>query len=212
MQRNLVPALFAAALTALPLSAEFVPLFPSAMAQADQRIRVRGTIIGLNGQTLTVKTREGETANVMLAEGWTVSGVARASMTDIKPGDFVGIASLPRESGGDGALEVLIFPPAMKGTNEGSFGWDLKPNSTMTNATVAQAVKESDGHTVILTYQGKEKKIAIPEGTPIVTFAPATPADMMPGTVVFIIAEKAASGTITARRVVVGMNGVVPPM
>lgn len=212
MQRNLVPALFAAALTALPLSAEFVPLVPTAMAQADQRIRVRGTIISLNGQTLTVKTREGETANVMLAEGWTVSGVARASMTDIKPGDFVGIASLPREGGGDGALEVLIFPPAMKGTNEGSFGWDLKPNSTMTNATVAQAVKESDEHTVTLAYQGNEKKIVIPEGTPIVTFAPATPADLKPDAVVFIIAEKGAGGTITARRVVVGTNGVVPPM
>ena len=212
MQRNLVPALFAAALTAVPLSAEFVPLFPSAMAQADQRIRVRGTIIGLNGQTLTVKTREGETANVMLAEGWTVSGVARASMTDIKPGDFVGIASLPRESGGDGALEVLIFPPAMKGTNEGSFGWDLKPNSTMTNATVAQAVKESDEHTVTLTYQGNEKKIVIPEGTPIVTFAPATPADLKPDAVVFIIAEKGPGGTITARRVTVETKGIVPPM
>jgi hypothetical protein len=212
MQRNLVPALFAAALTALPLSAAFVPLVPSAMAQADQRIRVRGTIISLDGQALTVKTREGETANVMLAEGWTVSGVARASMTDIKPGDFVGIASLPRDSGGDGALEVLIFPPAMKGTNEGSFGWDLKPNSTMTNATVAQAVKESDEHTVTLTYQGNEKKIVVPEGTPIVTFAPATPADLKPDAVVFIIAEKGAGGAITARRVVVGTNGVVPPM
>jgi hypothetical protein len=212
MHRKLIPAFFAAALTALPLSAAFMVHAPSASAQADQRVRVRGTIISLNGQTLAVKTREGGTAEITLAEGWTVSGMARASIADIKPGDFVGIASLPREGGGDGALEVLIFPPAMKGTNEGSFGWDLKPNSTMTNATVAQAVKESDEHSVTLTYQGKEKKIAIPEGTPIVTFAPATPADLKPGAVVFLIAEKGAGGAITARRVTVETKGVVPPM
>lgn len=212
MHRNLVPALFAATLMALPISAAFVPLAPSAIAQADQRVRIRGTIISLDGQTLKVKTREGDTADVTLADGWTVSGMARASMADIKPGDFLGIASLPRENGGDAALEVLLFPAAMKGTGEGSYGWDLKPNSTMTNATVAQAVKESDGHSVTLTYQGKEKKIAIPEGIPIVTFAPATPADLKPGAVVFLIGEKGAGGAITARRVTVEANGVVPPM
>ncbi len=211
MHRKFVPAFFAAVLMALPLSAAFAPLSPSAFAQAE-RIRVRGTVIGLSGQTLKVKTREGESADVTLADGWTVSGMARASMADIKPGDFVGIASLPRESGGDGALEVLIFPPAMKGTSEGSYGWDLQPNSTMTNATVAQAVKESDEHSVTLTYQGKEKKIAIPAGTPIVTFAPATPADLKPGAAIFMIAEKGAGGAITARRVTVETNGVAPPM
>lgn len=212
MHRKLVGRLFAAALTALALTAAFVPLAPSASAQADQRVRVRGAIIGLNGQTLAVKTREGESIDVKLADGWTVSGMARASIEDIKPGDFVGVASLPRESGGDGALEVLIFPAAMKGTNEGSYGWDLKPNSTMTNATVAQAVKDRDEHSVTLTYHGQEKKIAIPEGTPIVTFAPATPADLKPGAIIFLIGEKGAGGAITARRVTVGTNGVVPPM
>jgi hypothetical protein len=212
MHRTLAPALFAAMLMALPISAAFAPVAPSALAQADQRVRIRGSIISLDGQTLKVKAREGETVDVTLAEGWTVSGMARASMADIKPGDFVGIASLPRESGGDGALEVLIFPPAMKGTGEGSYGWDLKPNSTMTNATVAHAVKERDEHSVTLTYQGNEKKIAIPEGTPIVTFAPATPADLKTGAAVFMIAEKGTGGTMTARRVTVETNGVVPPM
>lgn len=185
-----------------------------ALAQSTKAepIRVRGSIASFDDKILTVNTREGQTVNIALAQGWQVSSVARALVSDIKPGDFVGIASLPTKDGGDGALEVLIFPPALKGTGEGSYGWDLKPNSTMTNATVADAVKGVSGRTVTVSYHGKEKKIAIPEGTPVVTFAPATAADLKPGAVVFIAGEKAAGGVITAQRVVVGTNGVVPPM
>src|SRR5580698_1050475 len=134
-------------------------------AQAAENVRVRGTIVGLDGSTLTVKTREGPNAMLM-----------------IKPGDFVGIASLPTSSGGDGAVEVLVFPAAMKGTGEGSYPWDLKPKSTMTNATVTNAVKGVEGRTLDLSYSaGKEKKISIPDGVPIVTFGPATAADLKPG-------------------------------
>ena len=176
-----------------------------------EQVHVRGSVVDFSGSTLKVKTREGETVDVALADGWKVSSVANAKVTDIKPGDFVGIASLPKEGGGDGALEVLIFPPALKGAGEGSYGWDLKPNSSMTNATVADAVKGVDGRTVTVSYHGKEKKISIPDGTPVVTFAPATKDDLVPGAVVFVPAEKAATGTI-AHQLLVGKNGVVPPM
>jgi hypothetical protein len=175
-------------------------------------VRVRGTVQSLEGKTLSVKTREGTDAKIMLKDDWKVSSVAKASVDDIKPGDFVGIASLPTASGGDGALEVLIFPAAMKGTGEGSYAWDLKPNSSMTNATVADAVKSVDGHTVTVTYKGKEKKISIPEGTPVVTFAPAVEADIKSGATVFVPSEKATDGSMSSGRVVVGTNGVVPPM
>lgn len=174
-------------------------------------IHVRGSIVNYAGSTLKVKTREGETVDVALADDWKLAGIADAEVTDIRPGDFVGIASLPKADGGDGALEVLIFPPAMKGTGEGSYSWDLKPDSSMTNATVADAVKGIDGRTVTVTYHGKEKKIAIPDGTPVVTIAAATKDDLISGAVVFITAEKAATGPI-AHQVVVGKNGVVPPM
>jgi hypothetical protein len=176
-----------------------------------EQVHVRGSIVNYSGSTLKVKTREGEIVDVDLADDWKLASVANAKVTDIKPGDFVGIASLPKESGGDGALEVLIFPPAMKGAGEGSYGWDLKPNSSMTNATVADAVKGVDGRTVTVSYHGKEKKISIPDGTPVVTIAPATKDDLVPGAVVFAPAEKAATGTI-AHQVLVGKNGVVPPM
>ena len=142
---------------------------------------MRGAVVGVDGSTLTVKTREGPDSALVLKPGWKVTGVAKVSMEDIKPGDFVGIASLPMTTGGDGAIEVLVFPAAMKGTGEGSYPWVLKPNSTMTNATVTNAVKTVDGRTVTLSYHDKERKISIPDGTPILTFAPATVVDLKPG-------------------------------
>jgi hypothetical protein len=181
-------------------------------AQAAENVRVRGTIVGLEGSTLTVKTREGPNAMLMLKPGWKMAGVAKASVEDIKPGDFVGIASLPTAAGGDGAVEVLVFPPAMKGTGEGSYPWDLKPKSTMTNATVTNAVKGVEGRTLDLSYSGGEKKISIPDGTPIVTFGPATEADLKPGATVFVPAQRGDDGALAAGFVVVGTNGVDPPM
>ena len=198
------------AATALAALAVFVMLAPG--SSAAERVRVRGSVVGLSGNTLSIKTREGEPVDIALADGWMVSGMARASLSDIKPGDFLGIASLPRSGGGDGALEVLVFPPAMKGTGEGSYGWDLQPNSTMTNGTVEATVTAADGPSVKLSYKGGEKAITIPEGTPIVTFGPATPADLKPGAAIFLIGEKTDAGTITARRVTVETNGVKPPM
>ena len=193
--------------------AVFLGMAAISPAQAAENVRVRGTIASLDGSTLTVKTREGPTSAVALKPGWKVTGVAKASAEDIKPGDFVGIASLPMAAGGDGAVEVLIFPAAMKGTGEGSYPWDLKPKSTMTNATVTNAVKGVDGRTLTLSYSGgQEKKIAIPEGAPIVTFAPATEADLKPGATVFVPAQRGEDGALATGFVVVGTNGVVPPM
>lgn len=180
--------------------------------RAAETVHIRGAVANLEGSTLTVKTREGATASLALKPGWKVTGVANASLGDIKPGDFVGVASLPRAAGGDGAIEVLVFPAAMKGTGEGSYPWDLKPNSTMTNATVSNAVKDVDGRTLTLSYKGGEKEISVPDGTPIVTFAPATEADLKPGAIVFVPAQRDADGALAAGFVVVGENGVTPPM
>jgi hypothetical protein len=179
---------------------------------ADTGVRVRGTVVSLSGDTLVVKSREGSDVTIKLTNGWAVGGITTASLADIKPGDFVGIASLPTASGGDGALEVLVFPPAMKGTGEGSYGWDLKPDSTMTNGSVSEAVKSVDGTTLNVVYHGQSKKISVAPGTPIVTFTQATVADIKAGTPVFIPAQKADDGSMSAARVVVGKNGVVPPM
>jgi hypothetical protein len=212
VSRMTVRALLAASTMILP--AAYLALPVAAQAQAENAVpaHIRGSIVSLDGTTIKVQTREGKTVDVTLPEGSRIAGVARAAVGDIKPGDFVGIASLAKADGGDGALEVLIFPPAMKGTGEGSYGWDLKPNSSMTNATVANAVKGVDGHTITVSYHGKEKKIAIAEGTPVVTLAPASTKDLVPGAVVFIAATKNDKGSLVAQQLVVGSNGVVPPM
>ena len=181
-------------------------------AAAADHVRLRGTIESVDGDSLKVHTRDGKEATVMLKPGWAVTGVAKASAADIKAGDFVGIASQATASGVNGALEVLVFPPAMKGVGEGDRPYDLQPNSSMTNGTVANTVTAVEGPTLTLAFQGKEKKISIPPGTPVVTFVPATKDDVKAGAGVFINGDSAGDGMVAADRVVVGVQGVIPPM
>ena len=181
-------------------------------ALAAENIRVRGIVTDFDGTMLGVTTREGAELALGLADGWVVSGVAAASVHDIDPGDYVGVASLATADGGNGALEVLIFPAELKGVDEGTFAYDLRPDSTMTNATVADAVLTIEGRRIVVSYNGETKQIEIPDATPVVTFAPAGPADLKPGAAVFILAQRETDGSIIAHHVAVGLNGVVPPM
>ena len=187
-------------------------LAASTPALAADGVRVRGTVVSVTGDTLLVKSREGADVSIKLNMGWKAGGIKKAQLSDIKPGDFVGIASLPGATGADGALEVLVFPPAMRGTGEGSYGWDLKPNSSMTNGAVSEAVQSVDGTTVNVVYHGQSRKIVIAPATPIVTFAPAVNADVKPGAAVFVPADRADDGKLSTSRVVVGKDGLVPPM
>ena len=200
---SLRPAVAAALLLALsPLAAP---------AQEGAALRVRGEIASFDGQVLTVATREGATALVELAPGARVVGVAEASLADIGPGSYLGVASLPLEDGRDAALEVLIFPEAMAGTGEGSFPWDLEPDSTMTNATVA-SVDQVNGDELTLTWEGESRRVLVPEGAPIVTFAEAAPGDLTPGKTVFVPGHAGPGDIVTTETVVVETDGVEPPM
>ena len=181
-----------------------------ALAQAPA-VRVRGTVESVSGSALVVKSREGKDVSVALAEGWTISGLRKATMADIKPGTFVGVASAPGGTGPLRALEVLVFPAGMK-PGEGHREWDLLPESTMTNATVASNVESVSGPVLTLTYPGGEQKIAVGPDSPIVTFAPAEKSDLKPGAPVFVFAERKPDGALTASRITVGNNGVAPPM
>lgn len=204
--RQRLHSLLAASIVALAMA------HPAVASAADAAVRVRGTVVSRIGDVLEVTAREGDVVKVKLRQGFHINAVARAAITDIKQGDYVGIASLPKAQGGDGALEVLIFPAALRGMGEGSYGWDLKPRSSMTNATVSNAVKSVDGSTVTLSYHGQEKRISIQNGTPIVTLIAATPDDLRVGAAVFVSAEKAADGSLSSAQVLVGKDGVVPPM
>lgn len=173
---------------------------------------LRGTIKTADGGTVVVHTREGQDVTLKLGSDFKVAGVVKASMADIKPGTFIGTANA---AGPDGAkaLEVVVFPEAMRGTGEGDYGWDLKPGSSMTNATVSNPVQGVDGQTVTLTYKGGTKKVAIPTGTPVVTIVPATVADLVAGATVFVASPAApVDGMLAKGFVAVGKDGAVPPM
>ena len=184
-----------------------------AAAQAPDIVRVRGTIEKVDGTTLSVKGRDGNPVMVKLADDARVLAVDRKSLADVKQGVFVGITAMPQPDGTQKAVEIHIFPEALRGTGEGHRPWDLMPNSTMTNANIDSAVASSDGQELVLKYKDGEKKFVVPANVEVVMFAPAAVADLKPGEKIFVVAgKKQADGTIAAPSIVVGRNGVNPPM
>ncbi len=182
------------------------------VAAAQTPTRVRGTIESATEQALTIKSREGQTVTVMLAPNFAVVAVSKASLGDIKSGSFVGAAALPQSDGTFKAQEVLVFPEAMRGSNEGHYPWDLSPGSTMTNAAVTAMVSGNDGTALTLKHKDGEVKVVVPQGVPIVTLGPGDKSLLVPGAGVFVPASKAADGALSAGRVLVGKDGVMPPM
>jgi outer membrane lipoprotein SlyB len=203
----------AAAAFILSLAASSAALQSNAAAQTANVTRVRGSILGLDGATLHVQARGGVPVTVKLTDGVKLLAVDRKSIDDVKPGTFVGITAVPEPDGTQKAVEIHIFPEALRGLGEGHRPWDLMPNSTMTNANVASAVERSDGKELVLKYKDGEKKFIVPANVEIVTFIPATISDLKPGESVYVVGGGAqADGAIPAERVVVGHNGVRPPM
>ncbi|HKV00357.1 MAG TPA: hypothetical protein VJR58_33970 [Vineibacter sp.] len=185
-----------------------------AAAQQPPPTRVRGEITGYGDRVLNVTTREGDKVAIKLAEGFSVIGVTKADIADIKSNSFVGIAALKGADGNWVALEVLVFPESARGAGEGHYPWDLQPQSTMTNGTVATVAEAAHGRTLKITYKGSDQpiEIVVPPTAPIVTFAPGSPDLLKAGNHVFASATKGAGGDLTAARVLVGIDGLVPPM
>lgn len=198
-------ALFVAALTASAVAAQTTPM------------RLRGTISAIDGKTATILTREGKTVTVALAANWAVALVVPITVAEIKQGSFVGVASLKGPDGSLNALEVLVFPEALRGTGEGHYPWDLQPESLMTNATVSTVAAGGDGQSLKLDYKDKQgvagtQTIKVKPGTPVVTFQPGQQSDAKVGAKVFVGAQKGADGSLSAARLNVGKDGLTPPM
>jgi hypothetical protein len=184
----------------------------TSLAQA-QGVRLRGTIESVSGETLVVHTREGETANVHLKAGAPIGALVKAQLSDIKAGLFIGAAAMPGEGDTLKAMEVHIFPESMRGTGEGFRPFDLAPGSSMTNGNISAAVDGVDGPKLTVTYKGGEKTIVVDKATPIVQLAPGSPEDVKAGAGVIIFASaKGADGTYEAQRLIVGRDGIKPPM
>ena len=201
-----------AALASVVLGAVAMMASGIGTASAQDTVRVRGTIERIDGSTYVVKARDGAELKVALADNPQIAGVVKASLSDIKQGSFVGITGMPQADGSQRALEVHIFPEAMRGTGEGHYPWDLRPQSTMTNANVEQVVTAVEGQTLTLKYKDGEKKIFVPANTPIVVYVQGDKSDLKPGAKVFIAAIKQPDGTLQGRAWRVGRDGVTPPM
>jgi hypothetical protein len=186
-------------------------IVPVAWAQDAPPVRVRGTIERIDGSIYVVKARDGAEVKVTLADNPQIAGIVKASLSDIKQGSFVGVTAMPQADGGLSALEVHIFTEAMRGTGEGHYPWDLRPQSTMTNANVEQIVPVVDGQTLTMKYKDGEKKIYVPANTPIVAYVQGDKSDLKPGAKVFIAAVKQSDGTLQGRAWRVGRDGVAPP-
>src|ERR1700730_2397100 len=174
--------------------------------------RIRGTVEKLEGQTLQVKSRDGQSLVITLAPNVTIAAVVKRGLADIKAGDYVPATAVKCDDGKLHAIEVHIFPEAMRGTAEGQFPWDLVPDSLMTNATVAQVTAAPQGQVMKVNYKGSEAEVTVPPGIPIVGYVPADAALLKPGTAIFIVARKQAEGTLTAASVNAEKAGVKPPM
>jgi len=192
------------ALLALPAAAQNTP--------EGTPTRIRGTVEKLDGQTLTVKSRDGQQLTIALAPNFTVSAVVKKSLADIKAGDYVGAAWTKGTDGKLHAIEVLIFPEALRGAGEGERPWDLTPDSLMTNATVAGIASATQGHVLKVTYKGGESEIIVAPDKPVVTFAPGDASLLKPGAAIFTTALKKADGSLSASRVTAEKDGVKPPM
>jgi hypothetical protein len=191
--------------------AAFAALFAvsPAAAQAPQMVRVRATIDSVTGQTLAVTSRDGAMWKVELAPNAPVNEVVKASLADIKEGSYIAITAMPQPDGSQKAVAILIFPEALRGVAEGFRPWDLSPNSTMTNATVANEVVGTDGRTLTVKYKDGEKKIIVPADTVIVAYKKASAADLKPGQKIFVpAAKKLPDGTLQAPNVAFGDYGV----
>jgi hypothetical protein len=174
--------------------------------------RVRGTIEGIDGDVLAVKARSGEDFKLHIAKDINLLGITKISLSDIKVGSFIGTTTVPGPDGANNAVEVHVFPENMRGTGEGSRPFDLRPNSSMTNATVDQSVAGNDGHTLLIKYKDGEKKVSVSPETPVVTYVPTDRSELKAGAKVIAFFRKLPDGSYETNRINVGLNGLTPPM
>jgi hypothetical protein len=202
-----MPRLLVASFAAVSVLASF------ASAQQAPTVRIRGTIESVDGSTLGIKTREGADVKVRMTDNVAVFAVVKTALSEIKEGSYIGVTAMPEPDGSQKAIAVHIFPENQRGVAEGFRPWDARPNSTMTNATVAETVKGTEGQKILVRYKDGEKKVVVPPETPIVTFVVSDKSEVKPGAKLIIFgAAKKEDGSLEANRVNVGRDGITPPM
>jgi hypothetical protein len=198
IQRTLAALSFALVCIALPASAQ-------------ETVRIRGTIERVEGPVYVVKNRDGAEVKLTVTDNPLFVAISPSTMADIKPGMFVGSAGMMQPDGTQKAIEVHIFPESMRGTGEGHYDWDLKPQSKMTNGNVEQTVAGVDGPVLSVKYKDGEKKLLVTPETVVVTYVMGNKDELKPGTKVFVAAaKKQPDGTMQTPRITYGRNGAGP--
>jgi hypothetical protein len=185
----------------------------SALAE-NAPVAVRATIEGVaaDGTSMNVRTRAGEEHAVHLNAKTRFVLVVPAAIADVKPGAYVGVAALPGEGDELRAMEVHIFPEAMRGTGEGFRPFDLAPGSSMTNGALAARVEGATGPKLTVTYKGGQQTIIVDPKTPIVGFEPGAQSDLKAGAAIVARGAKQDDGSVDAGFVLIGKDGLVPPL
>jgi hypothetical protein len=206
----------------MPRLAQFTASFALVAALATQAVaqqpptpsvRIRGTIEAVDGPMLSIKSRDGADMKVKMTDNVAVFAVVKTELSQIKEGSYIGVTAMPQPDGVQKAIAVHIFPENQRGAAEGFRPWDARPGSSMTNATVAETVKGTDGQNILVKYKDGEKKVVVPPDTPIVTFIASDKSEIKPGAKLIIFgANKKDDGTLETARVNVGRDGVTPPM
>jgi hypothetical protein len=182
-----------------------------AAAQAPQTVRIRASIEAVDGDVLSLATRAGEKVTLTMTPDARILAIVPIALDRIKSGSYVGSAAMGQPDGTLRALEVHVFPENMRGTGDGHRPFDLQPGSTMTNGAVGE-VTVATGRTLKVTYGGGEKTIVVPPDTPVVTYEPGSRALLVKGAHLIATATQAADGKLTADRISVGKDGLMPPM
>ena len=196
------------------VAAVVLALSVPAPAQNARPATARATIesVSADGETLSVRTRAGQPETVHLKPTTRVILVVPAALTDVKPGSFVGVAAVPGDGNDLKAMEVHIFPESMRGTGEGFRPFDLAPNSSMTNGNIAALVDAASGPKLTVSYKGGEQTIVVDQKTPIVSFEPGDKSELKAGAAIIARGPKQGDGSIDGAFVLVGKDGLVPPM
>jgi len=205
--KSWMPHLLVASIAAISIFAT------SAFAQQAPAVRIRGAIEAVDGNVLSIKSRDGTDVKVRMTDNVAVFAVVKTELSQIKEGSYIGVTAMPEPDGVQKAVAVHIFPENQRGAAEGFRPWDQRPGSTMTNATVAETVKGTDGQNILVKYKDGEKKVVVPPETPIVTFVASDKSEVKPGAKIIIFgAAKKEDGMLEANRVNVGRDGITPPM
>jgi hypothetical protein len=194
--------------TILGAGAIAIPLSP---ALAQEAVRLRGDIVSLDGDVLTVAARDGARSEVRLTEPLTVAALRRVELSEIGVGRALGVVAEPGADGTLRAIAITVLPPGMRIT-ERQDPWDLAPNTSMNNGAVEAVMESSSGRDVTLRILGRQVPVRITSETALVTPIPAARTDLVAGVRVFINASRGADGRLTATRVTVGKDGVLPPI